>query len=111
MIHIFSIKCITFAFAGFFMGLFIDYTLHHIQNNHKLHPLTLITLQLLTTIIIFYAIDNYISSDLMDEIQTSIAGIFFVVMYFNAQLNFNVNIKKLLYNNSFKESMHEVMNS
>ncbi len=107
MLHTFSLKCIAFALLGFAMGLSVDYFIHHIQNEYELKPITLIVMQLLITIIIFYGIDNYISSDFMDELQTSIYGIFFVVMYFNAQLNFELNIKQMLYNkdNLFKEKI------
>lgn len=97
-LHVFSLKCIIFAFIGFTMGLLVDYSLHKIQKNNEIRPMVLITLQLMTTILIFFIIDNYVSTEFMIELQTSIAGLFFVVMYFNSQLNFSANIKKLLYN-------------
>ena len=102
MISSFAIRCIMFSITGFILGLLIDYTLHKFQKKYDISPLALIVLQLFVLIMIFYYIENHISNDIIDEIQSSIAGLFFIFMYFNAQINLNDNIKALIYNNKLK---------
>jgi len=93
----FTIKLLAMAIPGIILGHYLDQSILWLQryNHAGKMPATYTVLQLLTWIVIYYLLFRY-ANGFAVELQYSIAGIFFVTLFFIVQTNFVNNLQHVL---------------
>lgn len=91
----FALKCIFYIIPAIILGNYTDITVTKIRKNKKfggytLYYILLQTLIMITTLYIFLEL----SSSYTSEFQVTIAGAFFIVLYFGMQPNYMQMIKE-----------------
>ena len=93
----FTLKCLFYIIPAVIVGNFTDTTIQKIQTNKKLGDNTIYYILLQTLIIIstLYLILIYLGN-YIKEFQLTLAGEFFVVLYFSIQTNYIQMIKEYI---------------
>lgn len=93
----FTIKCIFYIIPAIILGIYTDVTIRRIKKNKILGDYTLyyILLQTLVHILTLYIILIFLSN-YTSEFQVSLAGGFFIVLYFGIQTNYLLMIKEYI---------------
>ena len=93
----FTIKFIAMAIPGIILGHYLDQSVLWLQLHKYLgiFPVIYTVLQLSTWIVIYYLLVKY-ANGFAIELQDSIAGIFFVTLFFIVQTNFVSNLQHVL---------------
>jgi len=97
--HIFSftLKCFFYIIPAVLLGNYTDVFVHKLKTNHYLgkHVFSYLLLQTLLIIVTFYTILLF-STNFMKEFQISLAGGYFIVLYFGIQTHYIPMIKDFL---------------
>lgn len=101
----FIIKCIFYIIPAVILGNYTDIIVERIQMKHKLgdHIVYYILLQTLIIIVTLYIIILLLTS-YTDEFQLTIAGGYFIVLYFGLQTNYIQMINDFMKGNRFRLS-------
>jgi len=93
----FALKCIFYIIPAVILGNYTDITIKRIKKNKELgdYMLYYILLQTLIIISTLYVILIFLTS-YTNEFQLTIAGGFFVVLYFGTQTNYIYMIKEYI---------------
>jgi len=93
----FTVKFLALAIPGIVIGHYLDQGIYKLQKTKHLGTsfLHYLALQIAAWIIIFYAMFRFLS-DYAAEFQSSVAGIFFVALFFTVQENFVTNLQNVL---------------
>ena len=93
----FTIKFLSLAIPGAFLGHYADQAILKVQRMELLgqYHLPYLMLQLFLWIILFYTLFIF-APGYTKEFQHSIAGIFFVALFFSVQDNFVANLQFVL---------------
>jgi hypothetical protein len=93
----FTIKFMAMAIPGIILGHYLDQSILWLQL-HKYAgdmPVVYTILQLLSWVVLYYLLVKY-ANGFAIELQDSIAGIFFVTLFFIVQTNFVSNLQHVL---------------
>lgn len=97
--HIFSftLKCIFYIIPAVLLGNYTDVFVHKLKTGNYLGKpvISYLLLQTLLIILTFYIILLF-SSDFMKEFQITLAGGYFIVLYFGIQTHYVPMIKEFL---------------
>jgi hypothetical protein len=93
----FTIKFLSLAIPGAFLGHYADQAILKVQRMELLgqYHLPYLMLQLFLWIVLFYSLFTF-APGYTKEFQYSIAGIFFVALFFSVQDNFVANLQFVL---------------
>jgi len=93
----FTVKFLALAIPGIVLGHYLDQGIYKLQKDKLLGTsfLTYLGLQLLAWIVLFYVMFRFTAA-YAAEFQSSVAGIFFVALFFTVQQNFVTNLQKVL---------------
>jgi uncharacterized BrkB/YihY/UPF0761 family membrane protein len=93
----FMIKFLSLAIPGAFLGHYADQAILKVQRMELLgvYHLPYLILQLLLWVVLFYTLFVF-APGYTKEFQRSIAGIFFVALFFSVQDNFVANLQFVL---------------
>ena len=93
----FTIRIITLALPGIVLGHYLDQGIYWTKKQKLLgaSAVSYMVAQILAWVLIFYSIFIFASSYAM-EFQGTVAGIFFVTLFFTVQTNFVTNLQTVL---------------
>jgi len=93
----FTVKFLALALPGIALGHYLDQGVYWTQKRKLLGSTSLayLSLQISAWVIIFYTLFQFAAA-YAAEFQSSVAGIFFVALFFTVQTNFVVNLQKVL---------------
>ena len=93
----FTVKFLALALPGIAIGHYLDQGVFWVQKRRLLGttPLAYLSLQISAWVILFYILFQFAAA-YAAEFQSSVAGIFFVALFFTVQTNFVANLQKVL---------------
>ena len=93
----FTVKFLALALPGIALGHYLDQGIAWLQKKRHLgdSPATYLALQIMAWILMFYVMFQFTAA-YAAEFQNSVAGIFFVALFFTVQMNFVTNLQKVL---------------
>ena len=93
----FTIKFLALALPGIVLGHYLDQGIYTLQKHKRLGPsfLTYLGIQIAAWIMMFYVMFRFTAA-YAAEFQSSVAGIFFVALFFTVQQNFVSNLQAVL---------------
>ncbi len=97
-IMVFFLHTIFLLVPGIILGHIIDRTIWYLKKNEKLGNINLIyiILQIILNVIILYFLYE-ISNHYAKELQNTLAGVFFIALFFNMQIHFVINLQELFH--------------
>jgi hypothetical protein len=93
----FALKCIFYIIPAVILGNYTDIAMQDLKNNNNYNLIYLILIQTSIIITTLYII-LLLLSEYTSEFQVTIAGAFFIVLYFGLQPNYVIMIKEYLNN-------------
>lgn len=93
----FTVKFLALALPGIALGHYLDQGVYWTQKRRLLGSTSLayLSLQISAWVILFYALFQF-AATYAAEFQSSVAGIFFVALFFTVQTNFVTNLQEVL---------------
>jgi hypothetical protein len=93
----FTVKFLALALPGIALGHYLDQGVYWTQKNRLLGSTSLayLSLQISAWVLLFYVLFQF-AATYAAEFQSSVAGIFFVALFFTVQTNFVTNLQKVL---------------
>jgi hypothetical protein len=93
----FSIRVITQALPGLVLGHYLDQGIYWIQKKSILGSSNLLygSIQIMIWILFFYGLNVFLPS-YVAEFQGTLAGVFFITLFFVVQMNFVKNLQAVL---------------
>lgn len=93
----FTIKFIAMSVPGVVLGHYIDQGVYKVQRLGWMgeKPFAYVCIQMMAWIVMFYGLYTYIT-EYTNEFQGSVAGIFFIALFFTVQTNYVANLQQVL---------------
>jgi hypothetical protein len=93
----FTVKFLALALPGIALGHYLDQGIFWLQKKRHLGdlPVAYMALQIIVWILMFYSMNQFAAA-YAAEFQSSVAGIFFIALFFTVQTNFVTNLQKVL---------------
>jgi len=93
----FTVKFLALALPGIALGHYIDHGIELAQRERLLGStlMAYLSVQISVWVILFYLLFQFAAA-YAAEFQSSVAGIFFVALFFTVQTNFVANLQKFL---------------
>lgn len=93
----FTIKFIALAVPGVVLGHYLDQGVYKLQTLHVFgeKEFAYVCLQMMAWVLMFYGLLTCMT-DYAEEFQGSVAGIFFVALFFTVQTNYVTNLQHVL---------------
>ena len=93
----FTVKFLALALPGIAIGHYLDQSIYWTQKRRLLGPshAAYLSLQISAWVLLFYILFQF-AATYAAEFQSSVAGIFFVALFFTVQTNFVANLQEVL---------------